>query len=58
MCAAHNNLVYSTYIPDFKNEKSDSLSRFQMETFRQLAPDADNLNTPCPPLKEVIWTAS
>lgn len=59
MCAAHNNFaVYSTYIPGVQNEIADSLSRFQMDRFRQLAPDADNLSTPCPPLKEVIWTVS
>lgn len=58
MCAAHNNFaVYSTYIPGVKNEIADSLSRFQMDRFRRLAPDANNLSTPCPPLKEVIWTA-
>lgn len=59
MCAAHNNFeVYSTYIPGVQNEIADSLSRFQMDRFRQLAPDADNLSTQCPPLKEVIWTVS
>lgn len=59
MCAAHNNFaVYSTYIPGVQNEIADSLSRFQMDRFRQLAPDADNLSTPCPPLKKVIWTVS
>lgn len=57
--AAQNNFpVYSTYIPGVQNEKADSLSRFQMDRFRQLAPDADNLSTPCPPSKEVNWTAS
>lgn len=59
MCAAHNNFaVYSTYIPGVQNEIADSLSRFQMDRFRQLAPDADTLSTPCRPLKEVIWTVS
>lgn len=53
MCAAHNNcVVYSTYIPDVQNEIADSLSQFQMDRFCQLAPDADNLSTPCPPLKK------
>lgn len=59
MCAAkYNFAIYSTYVPGVKNNIADSLSRLQMTRFQMLAPEADRLPTHCPPLKELIWTAS
>ena len=59
MCAAQYNFaIYSTYVPGVKNNIADSLFRLQMTRFQTLAPEADRLPTNCPPLKEVIWTAS
>lgn len=58
MCAAYNNFaVYSQHVEGRKNEIADSLSRFQMDRFRQLAPYAEQKATPCPPLAEILWTA-
>lgn len=50
LVALKNNISFkSCYIQGSDNGISDSLSRFQMERFRQLAPQADADMTPLPP---------
>jgi hypothetical protein len=57
MCAAtYNFAIYSEHFPGKLNFLADSLSRFQIEKFRQLAPDSEATATPCPRLEEIIWT--
>ncbi len=41
------------HIPGKSNNKADALSRFQMERFRQIAPDAARISTPVP---QFLWT--
>ncbi|XP_041464356.1 uncharacterized protein LOC121415240 [Lytechinus variegatus] len=41
LCLKYNILFRARYVPGSSNEIADSLSRFQMERFRQLAPGAD-----------------
>jgi hypothetical protein len=49
MCAAtYNFAIYSEHLPGKLNFLADSLSRFQIEKFRQLAPDSEATATPCP----------
>ncbi|KAK6191041.1 hypothetical protein SNE40_002790 [Patella caerulea] len=56
MCAANNNFaIYSEFLPGLSNSIADSLSRFQMSRFRRLAPEADLVPTPCPPVDQLIW---
>jgi hypothetical protein len=58
MCALSNNFaIYSVYVPGDHNNIADSFSRLQMDRFRELAPDAAGMGTPCPPLPAVLWTA-
>ncbi|XP_053399481.1 uncharacterized protein LOC123556521 isoform X1 [Mercenaria mercenaria] len=50
-CAVKGNfIVHARYFPGKFNVVSDSLSRFQMQRFRRLAPDADKYPTKVPPL--------
>ena len=48
LCLEHNILFKARYVPGSRNEIADSLSRFQMERFRQLAPGADVLSSELP----------
>ena len=58
-CAAkHNFTVHAQHVPGKLNSVADALSRFQMETFRKLAPKADTRPTPCLPLKELLMIQS
>ena len=45
--AKHNFIIHAKHIPGNKNCIADALSRFQMQKFRQLAPLADRIPTPC-----------
>ena len=55
-CAASNNFsFYSEHIPGIKNCISDSISRFQEERFRRLAPDAEKDPVPCIPYQHIIY---
>ena len=49
-----NFTVHAKHIPGHTNCTADALSRFQMTRFRQLAPQADPLPTPCPPLQDLM----
>jgi hypothetical protein len=49
LIAAKSNFAYaSEHVPGVENQLADSLSRFQLHRFRQLAPQADPLPTPVP----------
>lgn len=50
----HNFYPRAEHIEGKKNEIADSLSRFQMERFRRLAPHADPAPCPIPPAMLVI----
>lgn len=45
--AMHSFVIHSKHIPGVKNCISDSISRYQVEKFRKLAPNASILPTPC-----------
>ena len=46
LCLRWNIHLKAKYVPGVDNEIADSLSRFQMERFRRLAPDAELAGTP------------
>ncbi|CAG2208018.1 unnamed protein product [Mytilus edulis] len=55
-CACTNNFFFSAkHVPGVQNDISDALSRFQIQRFRTLAPDADTFPEPCPKISDVIW---
>lgn len=55
LCFANDNFVLSvTHIRGVDNCIADALSRFQMNRFRSLAPQADVLPTPCPDYSRLI----
>ena len=49
-CLKFNILLYAQHVPGTSNGITDSLSRFQMERFRTLAPQADQRPVPIPHL--------
>jgi len=54
-CAARDNFtVHARHIPGVKNCVADALSRFQMQKFRQLAPQADTVPTQCPSFTQLM----
>lgn len=56
--AAKSNFFFkSKYISTLDNSIADSLSRFQMERFRELVPEANLKPCTCPQLGEVIWSS-
>jgi hypothetical protein len=55
-CSARYNFgIYSEFLPGKTNKIADALSRFQMNKFRSLAPQADRQPHPCPPMQDVLW---
>lgn len=48
VAARHNFIVFLSHVPGLSNTAADSLSRLQVQKFRQLMPDADKLATPHP----------
>lgn len=52
VCLSQNILFKAQHIPGCRNNVADALSRFQMDRFRALAPDADPKPTPIPP---ALW---
>lgn len=55
-CAAMNNFsFYAEHVRSKDNGISDSLSRFQMDRFRHLAPYAEEKPVRCVPYQEVIY---
>ena len=56
-CACTYNFYFSAkFIPGYRNEISDALSRFQIQRFRTLAPEAEPHPCPCPDSSDVMWT--
>ncbi|XP_072254199.1 uncharacterized protein [Pyxicephalus adspersus] len=56
VCLRLNVFVRAVHVPGCENVIADSLSRFQWDRFRELAPGADVQGTPCPEgLWSVIW---
>ena len=53
-CAIHNFVILAQHIPGKQNLIADALSRFQMTTFRKLAPLADETPTACVPLQHLM----
>jgi hypothetical protein len=49
LCLKNNIQIKSTHIPGYQNSIADSISRFQWEKFRALAPQADKDPAPVPP---------
>lgn len=54
VCLVHNIRFTAKHVPGVRNELADSLSRFQMEKFFRLAPDADPLGHPLP---DHLWNS-
>ena len=55
-CAAVNNFCFkAAFVEGCLNTVSDSLSRFQIARFRQLAPQAQEMPEICVPFKELIY---
>lgn len=52
-CLKSNVAFCAKHIPGKLNNKADALSRFQMERFRQIAPEAAGTGTPVP---QFLWT--
>ena len=56
-CALINNFSFcGMYISGQSNIIGDSLSRLQMQRFREAVPNAERYQTVCPPPSEVLWT--
>ena len=56
MCAVDNNFaMYSKHVQGISNDIADALSRFQLQRFRKLAPQAAKNPTKCPPIHQVLW---
>lgn len=49
ICLKHNIQIKATHIIGYKNSIADSISRFQWQRFRTLAPHADPFPTQIPP---------
>ncbi len=47
-CLKYNIMFRAKHIPGKENQISDAISRFKMQEFRRLAPDADSHPTPIP----------
>jgi len=54
--ALHNFVIHAKHIPGRTNSIADALSRFQMERFHKLVPQADPIPTPCVPLADMMMT--
>lgn len=54
--ALFNFIIHAQHIPGKDNTIADALSRFQMVTFKALAPHADLLPTPCIPMEQLMMT--
>ena len=47
-CLSYNILFRAQHVPGLQNSQADYISRFQVGSFRELAPEADELPTPVP----------
>lgn len=55
LAACCNFTFHAEHVPGVKNNIADSLSRLQLQRFRQLAPQASKIPSKCPPPSDVIW---
>ena len=55
LAATNNFSFYAEHVRSEDNGISDSISRFQMDRFRRLAPNAEKEPVPCVPYQEVIY---
>ena len=55
LSVTHNFLIQAAHIPGHHNEIADSLSRFQFQRFRLLAPSADLHPVPVPPFSAMTF---
>jgi len=51
-CLFHNIVIKAKHVPGIQNDVCDALSRFQMDRFKQLAPDANPMPDSIPPF---LW---
>ncbi|KAK3098128.1 hypothetical protein FSP39_016419 [Pinctada imbricata] len=49
-----NFIIHAKHIPGVRNDIADALSRFQMDRFRRLAPQAEKDPTPCVSVKDIL----
>ena len=55
-CACKYNFTFfAKHVPGVKNNLADSLSRLQIDKFRQLASQAEKHPHLCPSVSEVMW---
>ena len=47
-CLRYNILFRARHVPGLQNSQADYISRFQVESFKEIAPQADELPTPVP----------
>ena len=47
-CLRYNILFRRRHVPGLQNSQADYISRFQVESFKVIAPQADELQTPVP----------
>ena len=47
-CLSYNILFRAQHVPGLQNSQADYISRFQVESFRELAPGADEFPTMVP----------
>lgn len=53
--AAKNNFtVHAQHLPGIQNIIADAISRYQMDKFRAVAPEAEPCPTPCLPMEDVL----
>ena len=56
-CAMTDNFSFcAMHISGKSNIIGDSLSRLQIQRFREAAPQAESRKTMCPPLTDILWT--
>lgn len=53
--ATHHFVVHAAHIPGVNNSIADSLSRYQMQKFRMLAPAAATEPTPCLTASQIMF---
>ena len=47
-CLSHNILFRAQHVPGLQNSQADNISCFQVESFKELAPEADEFPTTVP----------
>ena len=47
-CLRHNIFFKARHVPGLQNSRADFISRFQIDSFKAITPDADPFPTPVP----------